>query len=684
MYLKFEYPDGMMRGCARTAAGGGGTRGDSGLHCEEPVVSFARMANRIVRYLVFGAALAALALPDGVFAAQPLGATLLVEAEGLADRGGWIIDQQAMDVMGSPYLLAHGLGAPVKDATGTIEAPAAGTYHAWVRTRDWVATWKAPGAPGRFQVLINGQALATTFGTEGAEWHWQDGGTAKLAAGKSSIALHDMTGFDGRCDAIVLSTEAGFCPPNDMPALEELRRKLLRLPTEAENGGTYDLVVVGGGMAGCCTAVSAARLGCKVALIQDRPLLGGNNSSEVRVGLSGLIHQEPYPRLGDLVDEIGPIGHWNVVDALREPEAERSKRILAVVQEHPEKKIHNAGPTSNYEDEQKQRVVEAEKNVRLFLNTHVVRAEKQDGGITAVIGKSIITGREQRFAAKLFADCTGDGTLGFLAGADFRVGREARAETGESLAPEAADQLVMGTSVQWYSVEEPQAAPFPECPWAMQFSEKTCQKITKGDWDWETGMNLNQVRDIEQIRDHALRVTFGNWAYLKNHSEVKEDFAKHRLVWVACIGGKRESRRLLGDIILCQQDVQERRSYPDACVTTTWGIDLHYPSPKNSELFPGMEFRSIAKSEKIKPYPIPFRCLYSRNVGNLMMAGRDISVTHVALGTVRVQRTTGMMGEVLGMAASLCVKHEGLPREVYQKHLAELQQLMQQGVGRKN
>jgi len=593
---------------------------------------------------------------------------VLVEAESFSQLGGWVIDQQAMDQMGSPFLLAHGLGVPVADATATINIPAAGKYHVLVRTRDWVAPWKAPGAPGKFQVKINGRALKTVFGTEGAAWHWQSGGAIDLPAGKATLALHDLTGFDGRCDAILLTTS-----PQD-----EIRRNV----PELEDAGEFDLVVVGGGMAGCCAAVSAARLGCKVAFVHDRPVLGGNNSSESRVGLSGLIHQEPYPRLGDLVDEIGPIGHWNLYEAKREPESPRSKRIKAVVEKHPEKKQHNAGPASNYEDEQKLRVMQAEPNLQLFLSTRAVRAEKTGSRITAVIGRNIVTGRDVRFRGRLFADCTGDGCVGFLAGADFRVGREAQSETGESLAPEKADRLMMGVSVQWYAEEEDKPSKFPLCPWAIQFNDKIAKPMMRGDWDWETGMNLDSVADIEQIRDHGLRAAYGYWSFMKNRSSRKDQFANRRLAWVAYIGGKRESRRLLGDVILSQQDIQEQRPYPDASVTTTWGLDLHYPHPENSKLFPGQEFRSIAKSKKIKPYPIPFRCLCSRNVENLMMAGRNISVTHVALGTIRVQRTTGMMGEVLGMAASLCTKHTTTPRGVYEKHLDELKSLMQRGVGK--
>ena len=601
--------------------------------------------------------------------------SLLVEAESFENLGGWVVDQQSMDQMGSPYLLAHGLGRPVDDATTTVVLPTAGRYRVWVRTRDWVAPWGASGAPGRLQVLIDGKPLAVVFGTEGSEWHWQDGGIVEVAQEQPSVALHDLTGFDGRCDAILFTSDLEGCPPDLGQPLADLRRR----PDAPEDVGEFDLVVAGGGIAGICAAVSAARLGLAVALIHDRPVLGGNNSSEVRVGLSGKIHQEPYPRLGDLVEEIGPIGHHDFQEARQHPNRPGSQRVLAM---DPIKEVHNAGPSSNYEDDKKLRVVEAEPTLRLFLNSHVVRVEKAGDEIVAVIARDVRTGRERRFRCRLVADCTGDATLGALAGADYRVGREARSETGEALAPETADSLVMGTSVQWFATEHDEPFPFSDCPWALQFDETTCQRTTKGDWNWETGMDLDQIEDFERVRDHALRVVYGNWAFLRNQSRDRADFANHQLEWVACIGGKRESRRLLGDVILQQQDLEEAKPYPDACVTTTWGIDLHYPSPENTRHFPGQEFRSIAKTQRIEPYPIPFRCLYSRNIPNLLMAGRNISVTHVALGTIRVQKTTGMMGEVVGMAASVCRKHEVLPKDVASEHFEELAALMRIGSGR--
>jgi hypothetical protein len=631
--------------------------------------------------------LAALAPVTQVHAATQ--GTVMVEAEGFAQPGGWVVDQQSMDVMGSAFLLAHGMGMPVADATTTLVFPHPGKYRLWVRTRDWAAPWKtaethpdmrAEGTPGIFQVLVNGKAAAVTFGNEGADWHWQDGGVVEVSGKTAQIALHDLTGFAGRCDALFFSPESATTPPpNDTATLAPLRRSLLDLPEIPEEAGHFDLVVVGGGAAGCCAAVSAARLGCKVAFIHDRPVLGGNNSTEVRVGLSGLIHQMPYPRLGNLLEELGPVGYWSLQQAKKSLDLPRSQEVVALFEKEPQRRIHNAGPATNYEDERKLAVVAAEKNLTLYLSTRANGVEMEGKRIAAVLAQDIKTGKRLRFRAALVADCTGDGVLGALAGADSAYGRESKEEHGEEFAPEKADELVMGTSVQWFAEEAAEPSSFPDCPWALKFDAEHAIKTKRGDWDWETGAMRNHITDIEQIRDYGLRVVYGNWATLKNHPKFKDEFARQKLHWVAYIGGKRESRRLLGDVLLRQQDIVEARPFPDASVTTTWTIDLHYPE---KPMCACEAFQSEARQFKIQPYPIPYRCLYSRNIMNLMMAGRNISVTHIALGTVRVQRTTGMMGEVVGMAASLCKQHATTPRGVYAEHLDELKTLMQRGVGK--
>ena len=577
-------------------------------------------------------------------------ATLLVEAEAFADKGGWVVDQQFMDQMGSPFLMAHGLGTPVADASTTVEVPEAGTYRVIVRTRNWGAPWSSKEAPGKFRVLVNGAAMGKVLGAEGAEWAWHEAGALPLAKGAATLALRDLTGFNGRCDALVLTTDAAFRPEGDVFKLETFRRRMGTVKA-AQDTQKADLIIAGGGIPGVCMALSAARLGLTVALLQDRPVLGGNNSSEVRVHLAGRMNLGPYPKLGAVVSEIGP------------------------------RRGGNAQPADFYEDERKLEAVKAEKNIRLFLNTRALGVEKEGARITAVVGRDILTGQETRFVAPLVADCTGDGVIGMLAGAEYRYGRESREETGEDTAPDKADSMTMGSSVQWYSREAEAPVAFPDIAWGLPFSDASCERVKMGEWTWETGMNLHQVNEFERVRDYGMLVVFSNWSFLKNRSAHKADYAQSRLDWVAYVAGKRESRRLVGDLVLREQDIVNRVSYPDATACATWSIDLHYPDPKNTRNFPGAEFKSIAKHKNIYPYPIPYRCLYSKNIDNLFMAGRNISVTHVALGTVRVMRTGGMMGEVIGMAASLCKRHGCGPRDVYAKHLDELKVLMSQGVG---
>ena len=580
--------------------------------------------------------------------------SLFIEAESFQNKGGWVVDQQFMDLMGSSYLMAHGLGTPVSDATTTVNFAKTGEYTVFVRTYNWTSPWTTKEGPGRFQLTVNGRALNNKIlGTKSNTWEWQEVGKVKINSKTVTIGLRDLTGFNGRCDAIYFTMD-NVLPPNEPEALTAFRKEKLGLPEVVPNAGKFDFVVVGGGVAGTAAALTAARQGLKVALIQDRPVLGGNNSSEVRVHLGGRINLDPYPKLGDVVNEIAPL------------------------------RGGNAQPGDYYEDEKKLEMVNAEKNISLFLNFRAFKVEKEGTTIRTVFAKHIETSEELSFSAPLFADCTGDGTIGYLAGADFAMGRESKAEFNEPTAPEEADKMTMGSSVQWYSKEGDKGSDFPEFDYGMDFNETNAQKVTMGEWTWETGMNFDQISDFERIRDYGMLVVYSNWSYLKNKSSFKEEYKNRYLDWVAYIAGKRESRRLIGDMVLTEQDITDFVIYPDASAPTSWTIDLHYPDPKNTEHFPGAEFKSIAVHKTIHPYPIPYRCFYSRNINNLFMAGRNISVTHVALGTVRVMRTTGMMGEVVGMAASVAAKNKTTPRGVYQEHLDELQRLMTKGAGKYN
>jgi hypothetical protein len=581
--------------------------------------------------------------------------SLFIEAESFQNKGGWVVDQQFMDLMGSPYLMAHGLGTPVADATTTVDLPKTGRYTLFVRTYNWTSPWTEKEGPGKFQVSIDGKILNNkVLGATGNRWEWQEVGKIDIGTRRVTVGLHDLTGFNGRCDAIYFTMDDEDFPPDELDALTAFRREKLGLPETVPSAGNFDLVVVGGGVAGTTAALTASRLGLKVALIQDRPVLGGNNSSEVRVHLGGRINLDPYPKLGDVVNEIAPL------------------------------RGGNAQPGDYYEDEKKLEMVNAEENISLFLNYRAFSVEKEGNAIKTVVARHIETAEELSFSAPLFADCTGDGTVGYLAGADFAMGRESKADFNEPTAPEQPDKMTMGASVQWYSKEGEKHCDFPEFEYGIEFNDSNVQNVTMGEWTWETGMNYDQIFEFERIRDYGMLVVYSNWSYLKNRSSFREAYRNRYLEWVAYIAGKRESRRLIGDVILKEQDITDFVIYPDASAPTSWTIDLHYPDPENSEHFPEAEFKSIAVHKAIHPYPIPYRCLYSRNVDNLFMAGRNISVTHVALGTVRVMRTTGMMGEVVGMAASVARKNDTTPRGVYLNHLESLKRLMTKGAGKYN
>ena len=334
---------------------------------------------------------------SGGFPSKPLLSSeefVFLEAEQFADLGGWDLDQQSMDQMGSPYLLAHGLGIPVTDAITQIEFPSTGQYRVWVRTRDWVAPWNAPGAPGKFQVHINNQPIEETFGTKGAEWHWHDGGVVDIDQKIATITLHDLTGFEGRCDSILFCKDLNFEPDNEVASLTTFRRHLLGLPKYPQEGGTYDLAVVGGGFAGTCAALSAARNGLKVALIQDRPILGGNGSSEVRVWPEGKTCKPPFSHIGDIVQEIAP----------------------DIAQ--PKYGSRNAVHGSAYDDARKLKVVGEEPRITLMLGERAIAVEYENEKITAVVIQNTRTAIQTRIKARLFADCTGDAVIGFMAGGD--------------------------------------------------------------------------------------------------------------------------------------------------------------------------------------------------------------------------------------------------------------------------
>jgi hypothetical protein len=565
---------------------------------------------------------------------------VLIEAESFKEKGGWVVDPQFVEQMGSPYLLAHGLGMPVGNAKSEFSFPAKGNYFVWVRTKNWVpGEWEAPG---RFRLIINGKELKTVLGTESG-WGWQYAGNITVKDTIAAIELNDLTGFDGRCDAIYLSTEK-TSPPAELKELSQWRRKLLNesdIPLKTES---FDLVVVGGGIAGCAASIAAAEQGLKVALIQDRPVLGGNASSEVRVHTEGIT--------------------W------------RSDRILSMLNTvwWP-----NGSPESVLDDKKRHENMGKYQNISIFLNCRAYAANTTDSSITSVDARHTSTGETIRFSAPLYIDCTGDGWIGFWAGAEYMYGREDSLKYNENWdtykelwSPAQPDNRVMGSSVLWRTVDTGSPVKFPEVPWAMDVAGE--YSATTGTWNWEFSRNdLDQIKDAELIRDHMLKAIYSSFY----NAKLKPENANLVLEWTSYLVGKRESRRLVGDYIYTFRDEKNMVEFPDAVVMEKRDIDVHYQQNLKDPSQP--DFLSEALYYKVDHYYIPYRSLYSKNIKNLLMAGRCFSCSHVGLGGPRVMNTTGQMGVATGYAASLCKKYDTDPRGIYVSHIDELKNLIAAG-----
>ena len=530
-------------------------------------------------------------------------------------QGGWSLDCQFMDCMGSPYLLAHGIGRPVTDARASVTLPAGGEYRVWVRSRNW-----AEGSPGRFTVLIDGKALGKTFGASQTEWAWEDGGVVALGKRDVEVRLHDLTGFDGRCAGIV------FASPDDASPVGALQ---LDSANVAETVSA-EFVVVGGGLPGCCAAVAAARSGVKTVLVQDRPVLGGNASSEVRV--------------------------WSAGEGFTQP-------IIAELRG----RFHNMEANSAIFDKVRERIVEDEPNIDLRLCCRAFGVTKDaDGSIRSVKALDWRRNRVIEIAAPLFLDATGDGWIGFWAGADYRMGREAAAEFGEAYAPEKADGDTLGASLMWTSALANDDIDF-SAPWAEASAQG--HSAVNGEWNWEYGIHHNMIADGEFIRDRLLKAIYGAF------SLAKRDPANSRRIldFVPFILGKRESRRLMGDWVFSFNDVSNHVEHADAIAKCSWSVDLHYDKTEKT----GVDYLTYCVQPHFGRAYVPFRSIYSRNVPNLMMAGRCFSTTHVGLGSPRVMNTLAQMGVAAGYAAAICGREGLRPRQVYEKGLVrEIQRKM--------
>ena len=525
-------------------------------------------------------------------------------------EGGWCLDSQFMDVIGSPCLLAHGMGRPVPDSRAVVELPEAGRWRVAVRAKNWLPEdcgypTSAADYPGSFRVLIDGVPLAKTFGRGPKAWAWEDGGEVCCSSRRVAVTLRDEDGFDGRCAGMVFYR--GAFPLAGDAALD------VRGEPVSERS-SYDLVVVGGGVPGCCAAVAAARAGIRVALVQDRPVLGGNSSSEIRVWSAG---ERRHP----IVKEMRSL-------------------------------FMNRDADNAVSDAMRLSKLEREANVSLFLSHRVFGVEKDGSRIRAAKAVDLSRNRVVAFEGRYFADATGDGWLGFYAGADYRQGREARDEFKESFAPEKPDGNTLGASLMWDSSEANTDVPF-SAPWAEPYA---CgQSVVNGEWNWEYGLDRDVIAEGEQVRDRLLLAIYGAF------SSAKRDKVNSRriLTTLPFLLGKRESRRLMGDWIYKQQDVVDLVQFEDAVATGSWSIDLHYV------IDPKVPFLTRCEQPHFGRYWIPYRSIYSRNVENLFLVGRCFSCTHVGLGGPRVINTLSQLGVAAGIAAAMCCERGETPRQIY-------------------
>lgn len=590
---------------------------------------------------------------------EEVGGFLWADAADFNDYGGWALDTQFVGFMGSSCLIAHGAGAPVEDARLEIPGVRAGRYRLWVRSHDWIPEH----SPGMFSMSVNGRTTGKEFGAQGKPgWLWEDGGVHELPAGAVTVSLKDLTGYYGRCSSVILTRDLKYTPPADLDAFRKERARLSGVSDEPVRRGEFDVVVVGAGTAGCCAAIAAARMGAKTVLISDRPVVGGNSSVELGVPVCGAAQRHKDARETGIIEEVGRLLH------AREKQGFMTRAFADVI----------AG----------------ESNLTLVENVFVEGVEKDgDSCIRAAIARDTLTGARSIMSGRMFVDASGDAWLGHHAGAEFRLGRESRDEFNENLAPETSDAVTMSACLRapredfrgcifYRTVQEatpqpyvapswvPDLPPFAEWQMSRGAPDKLLSSARSGTWWLEHHGIVDDLNDPEGARDELIRVNLAFWNQMKNHWPEKARIAKYRLDYVPFSVAKRETRRLIGDVVLTSNDCITARHFEDVIGHSGWTLDVHAVDGIFSTTGP------FDCNEKIPVCEIPYRCLYSRNVDNLLMAGRNISVTHYALGTVRVQGQTSLTGQAAGTAAALAVRRGTTPRGLYERHLRELQQTL--------
>ncbi len=412
-----------------------------------------------------------------------------------------------------------------------------------------------------------------------------------------------------------------------------------------------DVAVIGAGMAGISAAVSAARNGAKVVLVQDRPVLGGNASSEMRVtvnGVQSLANKHKVERETGIVEEL-LIENWH----------------------------HNPQESYPVWDHVLYNYVFKEKNITLLLNTTAIDVTMDGDKIKSVICRQLTTETDFTINAHSFCDCSGDGLVAATAGAEFRMGREGKAEFNEKYAPDEPDGWVMGDCFMMITKDMGKPVPFYAPDYAIPFDaekafkdkHRKVKQVKEGFWWVEMSSDVDIIGERDEIRHKLMAHFYGVWDHIKNSGDFPEA-ENVALDWVGSIPGRRESRRFMGDYILTETDLLETTHFKDAVAFGGWSLDEHCPGGIENLDEPASYFHSKFK----EVYQIPFRSLYSKNISNLLFAGRNVSVTHIALSSTRIIGTCSMMGQAVGTAAAMCAEKGITPRKLYQKNIDELQE----------
>jgi len=418
-----------------------------------------------------------------------------------------------------------------------------------------------------------------------------------------------------------------------------------------KNSRKVDVCVVGGGLAGTFAAIAAARHGAKVVLMQDRPVLGGNASSEIRMWVSGA---------GSRVRNLQETG------IMEEVLLENMYR----------------NPTRNFSiwDSILYEKVKAEENIELLLNCACCFAECDGNTIKNVTGFQLTTYTWQTVEAEVFIDCSGDSILAELVDAEYMVGREAKETFGERWGLPEADKKTMGMSLMIQAHETDHKCEFIAPDWAykfttdeeMKFKPHDCLDRIETNFYWiELGGEVDSIHDTEEVRDELIKIAYGVWDHMKNHGDHGAD--NWELDFIGFLPGKRESRRYVGDYVLTQQDVESGRLFDDQVAYGGWQIDNHLPG--GFRMHGTNEFH-LQKNRLTEPYGIPLRSLYSKNVSNLMFAGRNISASHLAFASTRVMGTCGVLGQAVGTAAAMMIQYRMSARQLCAEKIGELQDVL--------